>query len=75
MQKKFEFSETDMNFLLDTVNPEEIKELHIFIEKMITKSITWYCASKAVRKNVELHNLNKLLCDIHYEFQIRRKKI
>lgn len=75
MQNKFEFSEKDMNFLLDTLTSEDIKEFHTFIESMITKSIKWYCSSPTVRKNVKWHNLDKLLCDIHYEFQIKRKKI
>lgn len=75
MNKNFEFSEEDMNFLLDTLNPEDIQEFKIFIEYVISKSIKWYCGNSVVRKNVKWHNNNKLLCDIHYEFSIRRKKI
>jgi|688.fasta_scaffold2016187_2 hypothetical protein len=75
MQKKFEFSETDMNLLLDNLTPDEVQEFHKFMQSIISKSIKWYCSSLSVKKNVKWHNLDKLSCEVHYGFQLRRKKI
>jgi hypothetical protein len=71
----FNLKENQINNLLDTCTAKEIELFMLFAERLLSDTVFWYCKSKENRANIRMVINNKLILQVIYEFQIKRKRL
>lgn len=71
----FNLKEKQINELLDNCTAREIELFMLFADRLLSDTVYWYCKSKENRGNIRMVINNKLILQVIYEFQIKRKRL
>ena len=71
----FNLPESSIDQLLDNCTAKEIELFMQFSKRLLSDTVSWYCKSKNNRANIRMVQSNKLILQVIYEFQVKRKRL